>query len=874
MLQRIPLTAKVLLAATMTALTCGYALNYYSSQHLRSAYESELLSALKQQAHVDRMRFDELVKGFSRNANITASYMPMLHYLKQHSGATETNDATKNPIWLPRKNELASGVLTKLVLVVDNSNQVLSRYTRHLEHVPEIFNQAPPMLYRLNSTGQTMMTMIDNQPWLLATAIIRNVRLESMGYVMFGAPMDEDFLDYIQLIHTVPSISAIVGDGSNGKVVLISSDSDLVPPGSAMQQIQKRFLVTGQDFFDYGASDLPVQFISLRQRSWVDAQMEHVLSVANWQRNTQSIVIMLILVLCLLWLTRRMRKVSSEIRQFTHDHLDIDIANVSADSMIQLEHHVTYLEKRILEFLAQERESVNLSLRDTKLRFQEFFNHVNEIVFVFSRKGQMVHANPACLQKLGYVENELQYLNVRDLIQIDSSLANAQFFRRLLRTRQADNLKTELVSKQGEKIVVEGSAYCHIDNNKLSEIYVLFQNVSEQEEKLAKERKHQEQMEHTQRLESLGVLAGGIAHDFNNLLTAIMGNAAIAAKKLEEEPYDARQRLEKVVQTSERAAELCSQMLAYSGKGSFVIEPIDLTSTVQEISTLLSVSIHKQIDFVVDLPEQPLMVEGDATQLQQIIMNLITNANEAIGDQYGRISLKLDEVYVDKAFLDQCIDCQTIPGNYVKVEVHDTGCGMDENTISKIFEPFFTTKFTGRGLGMSAMLGIVRAHHGVIHVLSTPGEGTVFKVLFPVLKTGNVVNKLELKGEEVPQLLHQATVLVVDDEDGLRELASILLIEAGCKVLLAADGEEALYIFSQHHEEINLVLLDLTMPKMSGEQCFLEMSAINVNVPVMITSGYSVEDIKKRFHTGEIVGVIHKPYHPDYFMQEITPFII
>jgi PAS domain S-box-containing protein len=236
---------------------------------------------------------------------------------------------------------------------------------------------------------------------------------------------------------------------------------------------------------------------------------------------------------------------------------------------------------------------------------------------------------------------------------------------------------------------------------------------------------------HTQKLESLGLLAGGIAHDFNNLLTAILGNADLALAQLS--PVSpGRDNIQMVIDTGRRAAELTNQMLAYSGKGRFIIEQLDLAQVVEEMGHLLSVSIAKNVVLKYEFAENVPPIEADATQIRQIVMNLITNASEAVADTSGVVAIFIGAMHCDRDYLLSCHNHEELPeGIYSYLDVTDTGCGMNEEIQAKLFDPFFTTKITGRGLGMSAVLGIVRGHHGAIRVHSEPGAGTAIKVLFP-----------------------------------------------------------------------------------------------------------------------------------------------
>ena len=379
------------------------------------------------------------------------------------------------------------------------------------------------------------------------------------------------------------------------------------------------------------------------------------------------------------------------------------------------------------------------------------------------------------------------------------------------------------------------------------------------------------QVQQAQKLESLGVLAGGIAHDFNNLLTGVLGNAQLALYDLP--PVSpVRQYVEEIEEAAKRAAELCRQMLAYSGKGRFVVQPIDLSEVVEGMGHLLEVSISKKAALRHDLADGLPAITADATQIRQIILNLITNASEALGEHSGVISvitgvMDCGRDYFRSTYLDE----ELPEGRYVYIEVADTGCGMDQATCRKIFEPFFTTKFTGRGLGLAAALGIVRGHRGAIRVYSEPGEGTTFKVLFPALDQPATPHRGETEVTE--ELRGTGTALLVDDEEHVRKTGRHMLEHMGFTVLTAIDGREAVRVFREHADEIDCVLLDLTMPNMDGTEAFQELRRIREDVPVILASGYNEQDATQRFTGKGLAGFVRKPYGMQDLQAKMGPFL-
>ena len=360
------------------------------------------------------------------------------------------------------------------------------------------------------------------------------------------------------------------------------------------------------------------------------------------------------------------------------------------------------------------------------------------------------------------------------------------------------------------------------------------------------------------KLESLGVLAGGIAHDFNNLLTGILGNASLA--RLELPPASLGQpMINQIELAARRAADLCKQMLAYSGQGRFVIQRLDLNKLIEDTTHLLQISISKNCVLRFHLAPALPAISADATQLRQVIMNLVINASEAIGSRSGVLALGTGVARVDEEYLQGFRpDASPAPGDYVFVEVSDNGCGMDAATLGKIFDPFFTTKFTGRGLGLAAVLGIVRGHKGGLKVYSEPGKGTTFKLFFPV-----ATGKAQDSATPFPAATGYrgaGTALIADDEETVRTVAARMLERLGFNVVLAADGREAVQKFRAEPGRFTFVLLDLTMPHLDGEETFRQLRQIRPDVRVILTSGFNRQEAVTRFTGKGLAGFIQKPF--------------
>ena len=388
----------------------------------------------------------------------------------------------------------------------------------------------------------------------------------------------------------------------------------------------------------------------------------------------------------------------------------------------------------------------------------------------------------------------------------------------------------------------------------------------------AEEQKRLEvQMQYAQKLESLGVLAGGIAHDFNNLLMAIVARAGLALRTLDTES-PAHAHLKHIEKSGLRGGELANQMLTYAGRGKPIIQTIDVSQLIKEMAHLLRVSVSKRAVLNYDLAQSPPTIEADPSQLRQLVMSLMTNASEAIGEKSGVITVATGQLKTNLHHLKDWYVVGEIPKDIcVYIDVRDSGIGMEEDTIPKIFDPFFTTKFTGRGLGLAALLGIVRAHDGAVAVSSCPGEGSHIRLLFPTFTHKKVQQDFPVSPDSTWQ--GKGTVLVVDDEEDVRVASQLILEEVGLNVLTANDGREGLKVFKQHMETITIILLDLTMPHMDGEQLFKEIRQLNTHIPILLSSGYTEEDASHRFKGAGIDGFIQKPYQIDALIEKVRETI-
>ena len=396
-------------------------------------------------------------------------------------------------------------------------------------------------------------------------------------------------------------------------------------------------------------------------------------------------------------------------------------------------------------------------------------------------------------------------------------------------------------------------------------------DITARKQAVAEREKLEARLREKQKLESLGVLAGGVAHDFNNLLTIILGNASLARLDARN-PAAIEQNLRYIEAAAVRAADLCRQMLAYSGKGRYLVRPVDLNAILCESADLVRSAAARGRAVQLELDASLAAIRADASQLQQVAMNLLLNAAEATEPGSGSITLTTRMQTLSAERLTRAhLGAELPAGNYVVLEIADNGCGIAAEIIERIFDPFFTTKFTGRGLGLAAVLGIVRAHQGAIEVESQPGQGATFRLFFPACAAP--ANAVPAAAPAAPLSGRGRTLLVADDEQLLRETVRDLLQHLGFCVYAAADGAEAVELFREHHATIDAVVLDLSMPRLDGAAALEAMRAIDPGCRVILMSGFSEDEAVQQFAGCGAARFIQKPFSMDSLLALLTVVI-
>lgn len=527
-----------------------------------------------------------------------------------------------------------------------------------------------------------------------------------------------------------------------------------------------------------------------------------------------------------------------------------------------------------------EREQAKAALRESQMLFESVANSSPAMIWLTGPDKRLSWFNDRFLAFVGLSSNHLLRSGLQAVVHPEDLLRCARTYLAAWEARQTFRMEYRLRRQDAEYRWVIDEGHPRHDSTGAFVGYIgSCLDITEHREWETTRLELERRLLHAQKLESLGVMAGGIAHDFNNLLMAMLANLELA---LHTQGGDspARPFLERSLQANRRASDLVRQMLAFSGRGTFDVKDLDLNTVVEENVHLFRVGLSRTITLNLDLAAGLPHTHADPGQIQQVVMNLITNASEAIGQQPGTVSIATGVLDADEAYLaGSRLDEKAAPGRYVFIEVEDTGSGMDQDTLSRLFDPFFTTKFTGRGLGMSAVLGIVRGHHGALRIDSHPGQGTNIRILLPVSS-----NPPAIAAAPQPALAgasglghtpgESCLVLVVDDDELVREAAAAMLAYLGFRTLLAADGTEAIALYLEHAEEIDWVLLDLTMPELSGADTFRALRDLNPGVRVVLISGYSHQDATWQFGDQIPSGFLQKPFELpalEALIHEIQP---
>ncbi len=506
------------------------------------------------------------------------------------------------------------------------------------------------------------------------------------------------------------------------------------------------------------------------------------------------------------------------------------------------------------------RKEAEEALEKQHALFRTFIEHLPDYAFIKDKRSRFILTNPAHLKTLG-AQTMDEVIGKTDFDFFPSALAQEYCAdeQKIIQTKTPMLNKMERAcDREGREYILLTSKIPVYDSHGVVVALVgISRDVTERIHTEEERRALEEKIQQARKLESLGILAGGIAHDFNNLLMSILGNVDLAMDAVPD-PSNTYTNLQEIETAAKRATELCAKMLAYSGKGHFVIEALDLNKVLREIHPVLRIPIPDNVHFLLEPASHLPQIKGDVTQIRQVIINFVTNAAEAIANNNGVITVRTGVMQCDHDYLEEgYLDDDLVEGPYTYLEVEDNGRGMDIETRERLFEPFFTTKFTGRGLGLAAVLGIMRGHRGAIKVESNLGQGTTFRALFPALDTKHAGTEKEgRKGSGK----NMCTILLADDDTAVRIVTQMALERKGYALLIAQDGQQALEQYQAHKESIQAIIMDLSMPRLSGLDLYNRIRNQHSDIPIILTSGASKEELPGPIQNDTRAAFLQKPF--------------
>lgn len=510
-----------------------------------------------------------------------------------------------------------------------------------------------------------------------------------------------------------------------------------------------------------------------------------------------------------------------------------------------------------------DRKRSEMMLRESEEKYRDLFENATDLIQIIGLNGNILYANRAWRNTLGYNEKEISKLSLLDIIHPDSKAHCMELFQKVTREGSVSGIETMFITKGGRTIIVNGDCNCHVKDAVPVSVRGIFRDITER-------KRVEEQFFQSQKMGAIGTLAGGIAHDFNNLLFIIMGNAELLKAEMTGISAEQLGLLGNIESSAKRGADLVKNLLTFARGEKGAVKPTNINKVVEEAVKILGRTVEKMINIETHLAPDLWAVNSDVSQMHQTILNICVNARDAMPNG-GRLTIETKNVVIDEGYTQTHIEAMA--GKFVRISISDTGTGMDKETLQHIFEPFFTTKerSRGTGLGLAVSYGIVKAHKGFINVYSEKGKGSCFKIYLPATSE-KIEAKPDVTEEKMP-MKNTGIILVVDDDPGIRDVSKAILERTGYNVIIARDGKEGIEIYRQKKDVVTMVILDYIMPGLSGKETFLELIKINPEIKVLISTGYSMNSHGQELLQIGVKGFIQKPFSAKELFEQINDII-
>ncbi len=836
------LTAKLIGMSLLVGLLIWVLAQGYENRTLQAAFEDHMREMLDDQARSDRLDFDQFGKRFLQVAQLMVGQQRFQQHFSAYSAlspAPPPRNFTSPPDWLLGRSALRSLAVPRCALVFNARRALLESYCHdQLSLPPQLIHPNEMLLQK--SLDQTHMTLLEGTPYML-TAAATEVAGERL-LLLLALPIDEYLLLSLNLDHD--RLMALVS--LNEREILISSNRQLIPVGTPLAELEKTYVISGRSFHDKGGAEMVISLNSFLPRAELNQMKEAFVNNSRWQRTMATLVVLFGPIPIIVWAASRIRRLTDRVRSFSSETLRSDqLVEQSGDELCVLDENISLLMNEVLDSHQLIRsETLNEAQLKNTLEQQrqqlELLLLITEVlnVGVLSENPQLKAENPLMAQwaeKFGGLEP--------------------------FRTEAGKPERRNLADPQGNEHTFELQAMCF----SAGENVVLVSDLTAQLQAETEKERLQAELLQAQKMESVGRLAGGVAHDFNNILTAIGGNLHLMGRKVAaDDPL--RKYMGVIDDASRKGAELTRQLLGFSRKQLIAPKPLILNQTIEQLLQMLRRLIGENIEIETSLQIGLWPVVIDGTQVEQVIMNLAVNARDAMPEG-GRLLIETCNVELSEDYARKHLGVTA--GEYVCLCVSDTGQGISPDDQKHIFEPFYTTKAKGEGtgLGLSMVYGIVKQNNGNIYVYSEPDEGTTFKIYLPRSLQVVAEPPSEPSSAEIPR--GSETILLVEDDDGVRSFVVAVLSELGYTVLEAADGEEAIRSFEKYHGKIHLLLTDVVLPKMNGQKIAAELSRRSEDLQVLYMSGYTQNAIVNQGVLAEGIHFLPKPLDLENLAQAV-----